>query len=223
MILVSCLEPKQPVALNFFEKHLSNKSTKIQYEIENNTNQKYVFFVPESEFIRVYIKDDNNMDAQYSNLIFINNRIPKNKVDSFMIQLKKDSMLAIKLQKEGLNIDKFAAKNYRIQKKNRIILLPNQKAKFEREFIFSKYQIKESGGYVIFDKKKKYTIQTKIKFDSAIIKELLTKSDLDSLSKNKIKIYNGNLFTKKQKLKIQRLQLTVYWQNAGLKSKLKYL
>jgi hypothetical protein len=200
LLLFSC--SKHPISLNYTEENLSNKETRIEYEIENNTNHKYAFYVPSSELVSVYIKDNDNLDVQYSSPIFINNRIPKNKIDSFVIELKKDSVLAIKLQKEGLKVDKFAAKNYRIQKNNRIILLPNQTAKFTRKFTFSKFQLMESGGYVLFDKSKNYTIQTKIKFDSVIIKELLTKSDLDSLRKNKIEIFYGSLSTKKQKLKI---------------------
>ena len=197
-----------------FDACESSHNTKSLYclVLKNNSNLNYAFY---NTFFgdnnnwgynadaKIYIQDQNGKSPEANN-IYIDERIPNSiEMKKFLENEKKDSILWKDLLKKDAKVSYEWFKKYKSLIKSRIILFPNKKYNFSKNIFFFKNQLQSSGTYYSFDKNKKYFIQIELTFDSIKIKDRLTINDLDSLKKNKIKIFHGKLKTEKTPLIIE--------------------
>ena len=186
------------------KKHKIEGST--CFYIKNSTDSKYAFFLPsfsdDNDWVyypgaRIIVKDNNDKDPPVSS-IYKDKLMPNNsQLDSLYLSEKKDSLFWKNILKKGVVVDYYWVKKYKFLRKNMLILKRGEEKQFSKQIFLLEKQIKQSGGYYIFDPKKKYTIQIEVIFDSTIIKKQLLATEADSLKRNNIKIFHGKLLTSK--------------------------
>lgn len=201
--LISC--SKKEVDFNLCNSSYDTKNITC-FVIENNSTTGYAFY--NSNFsadsnrhniidCKIQIVDENGASPK-SNNIYIDNLFPSEiDIKRFLGEEKKDSVLWNSLLTQGIRVDYQWVKQYRSLKENKILLLPKGQHKFSLNIPLLRKQLQRSGTYYSFEKNKKYFIEIELTFDSVKIKNSLLAADIDSLKKNKIKIFHGNIKTKK--------------------------
>lgn len=195
---------RKGVTLNFCdaEYHSSKSSCLV---INNDTDIKYIFYPP--SFINsggwgylggsILITDKEGKEPTVST-IYIDKEQPRGKeMNQFILNERKDSLLWKKLLAQGVKIDYWGIKTYKVITKSKFVLAPDKEKKISKKISIFKKDLESSGAYYTFDKKKDYFIQVELNFDSTEIKKYLPEEQLDSLKKNNIKIFHGILKTKK--------------------------
>lgn len=205
IVFIMCLSctPKG-VTLNFCDSaYDANKNSCLV--LRNNTDIKYIFYPP--SFINsggwgylggsILITDKEGKEPTVST-IYIDKEQPRGKeMNQFILNERKDSLLWKKLLAQGVKIDYWGTKTYKVITKSKFVLAPDKEKKISKKISIFKKDLESSGAYYTFDKKKDYFIQVELNFDSTEIKKYLPEEQLDSLKKNNIKIFHGILKTKK--------------------------
>ncbi|MCC3214757.1 hypothetical protein LIV57_05705 [Chryseobacterium sp. X308] len=206
LICLSC--NRKGVTLSFCDViYPTNKKSCLVYN--NETDIKYIFYPP--SFIsseewgylggNIWITDKEGKEPP-NNDIFIDKAQPTGKaMDQYIINEHKDSLLWKRLLAQGLRVDYWGAKKYKVITKSKFVLGPGDEKEISEKISIFKKDLETSGSYYSFDKKKEYFIQIGLNFDSTEIKKHLTHYELDSLKRNNIKIFHGKLKTEKIPLK----------------------
>lgn len=205
MVFIMCFSCTQKVvSLNFCDSaYDANKNSCLV--LRNNTDVKYIFYPP--SFINsggwgylggsILITDKEGKEPTV-NTAYIDREQPRGKeMDQFICNEHKDSLLWKKLLAQGVKIDYWGTKAYKVITKSKFILAPGDEKIIPKKISIFKKDLESSGSYYSFDTKKEYFIQIELKFDSTEIKKYLPQEELDSLKKNNIKIFHGALKTKK--------------------------
>ncbi|BAP33616.1 uncharacterized protein CHSO_4579 [Chryseobacterium sp. StRB126] len=173
--------------------------------INNDTGVKYIFYPP--SFINsggwgylggtILITDKEGKEPIVST-VYIDREQPRGKeMDQFILNERKDSLLWKKLLNQGVKIDYWGTKTYKVITKSKFVLAPDKEKTISKKISIFKKDLESSGAYYTFDKKKDYFIQVELNFDRTEVKKYLPEEQLDSLKKNNIKIFHGILKTKK--------------------------
>lgn len=205
IVFILCLSCTQKgVTLNFCDSEYdTNKNSCLA--LRNNTDIKYIFYPP--SFINsegwgslggsILITDKEGKEPTV-NTVYIDREQPRGKeMDQFILNEHKDSLLWKKLLAQGVKIDYWGAKAYKVITKSKFVLAPDDQKKISKKISIFKKDLESSGTYYTFEKKNEYFIQIELKFDTTEIKKYLPEEQLDSLKKNNIKIFHGILKTKK--------------------------
>ncbi|EJL69991.1 hypothetical protein [Chryseobacterium populi] len=193
-LIISCVKNNE-VTLAIDDPFYANK-VEHKISIDNNTANNYAFYsindfgvgsFPLIGIYEVIIKDENNKKIESKN-IFVN--------ISGSGYSKKDSVTMETFRQKGFDRDMLWFEINRKMKKNAVFINPFSGKGAERKLALLASQTRATGGYYDLKKNKNYTIQFGVSFDSTEIRKYLTPFDIDSLKKNKIKIFHGKLMTK---------------------------